>query len=167
MIWMCILDYVRKEFNDALKRRCYERSCKLKLDGLSNCVVLDGERLRRDKRLRSYVNKKICDCIIFAEGDDIGNVIGIIELKSKVVHCGDVVKKFVNGTELVSKILKGAGVSIARFQLYHIVLAKSWNGSEFRMMGFKGKIMFEGRKYHVIPKSCGESFLNVIENFKA
>ena len=57
---MSIVDLIKNNFANAIVRRCSERNCKLGLNGLSNYIILKGERVCQ--------NRKICDCIIFAEG---------------------------------------------------------------------------------------------------
>lgn len=54
---MSVVSCIKKNFADAVVTRCSERNCTLRLSGLSDYVVLKGERV--------FKSLKVCDCIIF------------------------------------------------------------------------------------------------------
>ena len=66
---MPLLDRIKSNFAEEMVTHCSERSCKLKLVGLGNYVVLKGEKMRGDC--------KICDGLIFTENAD--GPIGLVE----------------------------------------------------------------------------------------
>ena len=63
------IERIKSNFAEEMVTHCSERSCKLKLVGLSDYVVLKGEKMRGDC--------KICDCLIFTENAD--GLIGLVE----------------------------------------------------------------------------------------
>ena len=146
---MSIIDCIKRKFTHAIIPCCSERNCKLGLDGLSNYVILKGEKICQ--------GRKICDCIIFT-----GNVIiGVAELKSKTVHWSEIEKKLTNGSEFALQILNKAGGRGIRFEFYHLVLCKSWRPPEYKVITSR-KIIVRGKKYNILPKRCGVSFRKVI-----
>jgi len=127
--------------------------CMLRLNGLSNYAVLNGERICK--------NRRICDCIIFTEG----NIIGIAELKSKTTHSSEIEEKLTNGSKIALNILEECSGNDIKFEFYHLVLAKRWHSSEYRIITSR-KIIVRGKRYNIIPKRCGVSFSVVISGFK-
>jgi len=145
---MSIINCIEHNFKNAIIPKCSEHGCSLKLDDLSNYVVLKGENVCK--------SQPICDCIIFLENT---NIIGIIELKSKTAHSSEIEAKLTNGSKIALEILKMCNDIKCKF--YHIVLAKRWRSSEYRVITQK-KIKIEGKKYNIIPKRCGTYFSAVI-----
>lgn len=152
---MLVIDCVKSKFTNAIITRCSEMGCRLKLDGLSNYVILKGERICQDRR--------ICDCIIFIRDDSI--IIGIVELKSKTAHSSEIEEKLTNGSLIALKILERCCDNSVKFEFYHLVLSKSWYSSEY-MVIISRKIRVRGKKYEIIPKRCGVSFSKVISCLK-
>jgi len=150
---MSVIDCIKNNFTNAIIPRCSERSCRLKLNSLSNYVVLKGERICQDRR--------ICDCIIFTR--EI--IIGIVELKSKTAHSSEIEEKLTNGSEIALNILESCSNNGIKFEFYHLVLAKKWHSSEYKVITSR-KIVVRGKRYHVIPKRCGISFSAIIFDFK-
>ena len=138
----------------AVIARCSERDCKLKLDGLSNYVVLKGEKICRDH--------KICDCIIYIKKDHI--IICMVELKSKTVDSSEVEEKLTNGSVIALDIL-GRYDECMKVKFYHLVLSKRWRTSEYRVLTSR-KIIVRGKKYDIIPKRCGVSLSEVVSDLK-
>jgi len=150
---MPVINYIKSNFADAVIPRCSEMGCKLRLNGLSNYVVLKGESLCKDRR--------ICDCIIFTGGI----IIGIAELKSKTAHSSEIEEKLTNGLEIALNILEECRDNDIKFEFYHLVLAKKWHSSEYKVLTRK-KIVVKGKRYDIIPKRCEISFSEVISIFK-
>ena len=150
---MQVIDCIKDNFTNAIIPRCSEMGCMLKLNGLSNHVVLKGEIICQDRR--------ICDCIIFTEGI----IIGIVELKSRTAHSSEIEEKLTNGSEIALNILDKCSNNDMKFEFYHLVLAKKWHSSEYKVITNR-KIVVRGKRYHVIPKRCGISFSAIISDFK-
>lgn len=148
---MGVLDRIRKTRSHAMVRRCAQRNCRLVLDGLGNHVVLKGEFICKDR--------KICDCIIFVQNRHV--IIAIAELKSRVAHSVEILEKLRNGSEIALDILEHCSQAHVEFEFYHIVLAKSWSTSEYRVITNR-KIRVRGKKYSIIPKRCGCSLSDLI-----
>ena len=60
---MLDIERIKSDCAHALRRRCSESGCTLRLGGLSSRVVLKGEEL--------YQDRKMCDCIIFIVDDSV------------------------------------------------------------------------------------------------
>jgi len=138
-----------------LRERCSEKGCELRLHGLGDLVILNGDGLCQDR--------KMCDCIIFSESDDL--IVGIVELKGRTVHASEVIDKLTNASEIAAGILESASRGRLSFQVYHLVLAKRWSTSEYEVLRHR-RITVRGRRYHVIPKRCGISFSEVIASLQ-
>jgi hypothetical protein len=134
---------------------CSERSCKLKLVGLGNYVVLKGEKMRGDC--------KICDCLIFTENAD--GLIGLVELKSKNANATEIEEKLTNGLEIASRLLEKCGIKYVNVDFYLIVLSKNWRSSEYQVIKSR-KVQFRGKRYDIIPRKCGLSFLDLISRLR-
>jgi len=117
------------------------------------CMILKGEKLCQ--------NQKICDCIIF---DEDHQVIGIIKLKSKTTYPTEILEKLINGSKIASKLLEECNARNIVFKFYYVVLCKKWNISEYRIIS-SNKVDFEGKRYNIITKKCGDSFLEILSNF--
>lgn len=152
---MSVIDCIKGNFTDAIVARCSERGCKLRLSGLGNHVVLKGERVCKDRR--------ICDCIIFTRDSYV--IIGIVELKSKTIHSGEIVEKLTNGSEIALDVLRECSDNCPTFDFYHIILCKSWHPSEYRVIVSR-KIIVRGKRYDIIPRRCGVSFSALISSLK-
>lgn len=123
----------------------------MKLNGLNNYIILKGEKV--------CAGRKICDFIIFARNDRV--IIGIVELKSKTIHANEIKQKLTNGSEIALDILeKNCGKQID-YEIYHLVLCKSWHPSEYKAITSR-KITLKGKKYFIIPKRCGSRFSEII-----
>jgi len=121
---MPVINRIKTDFSNAVVASCSERSCKLRLNGLSNRVVLKGERTCQDRR--------ICDCIIFIKDRCI--IIGIVELKSKTIHSSEIVEKLTNGSEIALNILEECSDKRMKFDFYHLVLCKRWHTSQYKVI---------------------------------
>ena len=152
-VFMSVIDCIKNNFTNAIVPRCFEMGCMLNLNGLSNHVVLKGETICQ--------NRRICDCIIFTEGI----IIGIVELKSRTAHSSEIEEKLTNGSEIALNILDKCSNNDMKFEFYHLVLAKKWHSSEYKVITSR-KIVVRGKRYHVIPKRCGISFSAIISDFK-
>jgi len=151
-----MLEVIKGNLTHAVVERCAEQHCELRLDGLSNYVVLKGEQVCPDRRM--------CDCIIFVATES-GVTIGIVELKSKTAHASEVIEKLTNASESALEILDGCGVRTAKPEFWHLVLSKRWDASEYRVITNR-KIIVGGKKYPVIPKRCGTCFSAVIHSHR-
>ena len=132
---MPVIDCIKGNFTNAIIARCSDMGCRLRLNGLSNHVVLKGERICKDRR--------ICDCIIFTRDNCI--IIGIAELKSKTAHSSEIVEKLTNGSEIALDILEECSDNRMEFEFYHLVLCKRWRPSEYKVIINK-KIIIRGKK---------------------
>jgi len=99
------------------------------------------------------------DCIVFAYAQF--TIIGIVELKSKTAHVNKIAEKLTNGSRVALSIWRERSGNQHRVELYHIILSKSWRVSEYRMMTSK-TLKLRGKKYPIIPKSCGTSLAKLI-----
>ena len=152
---MSVINCIESDFINAIIARCSEKGCSLRLNGLSNHVVLKGERICKDRR--------ICDCIIFTRDNCI--IIGVVELKSKTIHSTEIVEKLTNGSEIALGILEECSDNDMKFEFYHLVLSKRMPPSEFRVITSE-KIIVRGKRYDIVPKKCGISFSALISGFK-
>jgi hypothetical protein len=149
-----LINCIRSKFNDAAVPNCSERGCDLKLGNFNDSVVLKGERICRDR--------KMCDCIIFAEKGKI--IIGIVELKSKSADPDEIEEKLINGSNVSLEILKACHEQTI-FDFYPIVLSESWRRSEYRIIK-KINIRIMGRKCWIIPGKCGVSLSEIISGYQ-
>jgi len=150
-----LLERIRRRFRSVLRKRCSEKGCELRLHGLTDYVILNGDRLCQDR--------KMCDCIIFSESDDL--IVGIVELKSRTVHANEVIDKLTNASEIAVGILESANRRRLSLQMYHLVLAKRWSTSEYEVVRHR-RITVRGRRHYVIPKRCGISFPELIASLQ-
>lgn len=148
---MQILNRIKNNYNHAVVTRCSEKGCELKLDSLKNYVVLKGEVICQ--------GQKICDYIIFKINNSI--IIGIVELKSRTAHPGEIEEKLTNGSITALNILTKCNNSSTKYKLYFLVLCKRFNSSGFRALTNR-KITVGGKKYNLILKRCGVAFSDVI-----
>lgn len=116
------IDRIKSDFSHASRRRCSESGCTLRLDGLSDHVVLKGEEICQDR--------KVCDCIIFVVGSPV--VIGIVELKSRTVHSSEIVDKLTNGSEIALDVLEKCIGRQIKFEFYHLLLSQRLDPAERR-----------------------------------
>ncbi len=159
---MLDMDRIKTDFAHALRRRCSERGCTLRLGGLGNHIVLKGEELCPDRQSRRL---PMCDCIIFVADGSI--IIGIVELKSRTADPDQIEKKLTNSSRMALDILGKYLDSRIEPVLYHIVLCKRWHTAEYRAITNR-KIRVRGRseKYDIITDHCGSSFSTVISKYK-
>lgn len=152
---MLDIERIKSDFAHAFRSRCSESGCTLRLDGLSNRVVLKGEEL--------YQDRKMCDCIIFIVDDSV--IIGIVELKSKTVRTSEVADKLINSSEIALDILEKYADRHMKPIFRHILLHKGLNDSERRKIE-RSRINVRGRKYDIITKRCGTSLYMLISDYK-
>jgi len=145
------LESIRREFAYAVVRRCTEQGCTLKLAGLSDYVVLKGEKLHQDR--------KMPDCIIFEMNGKV--VVGIVELKSRTVHVNDVVEKLENGCRSALKILQVRLKRSTKPTLLLLVLCKAIHSSEFRLLTSR-RIKAGERRLMIQVKDCGFAFASLL-----
>ena len=132
--------------------RCEEQSCSLNLSGISNRIILKGEKTCRDK---------ISDCIIFLEKD--GLKLCIAELKSKRLHPRDIPEKLCNAARIAFEIFDSCNIEIPA--PFFLVLHKGANSSEYLILSNKS-VYLHGKNYPIQIKKCGSSLLDLIEQFK-
>ncbi len=149
---MSIVSCIKKRFAYAVIKKCSESNCQLKLNGLSNYIVLKGEKICNDR--------KICDCIIFKENHHI--IIAVIELKSKNIRASEIREKLTNGREKGLMVLEKCNDNDT-IDFFHIVLYKNIRVPEYRVIAAE-KIMINGKRHPVILKKCGESFSKLISD---
>ena len=149
---MPIIECVKIHYSHAVVRRCSEQGCELGVGDLENHVILKGEKLSEGR-------VEICDCIIFLVSDYV--TVGIVELKSGAAHAREIKKKLENGSKIAVQILKKCKAINTRLEFFHIALCRGWRSSE-RLIIRKSKIELKGKKYPIIPKSCGTSFSDII-----
>ena len=154
-LFISFINCIKNNFSNAIRVSCRERRCKLSLNGLSNHVVLKGEKICTDR--------KICDCIVFAIDNCV--IIGIVELKSKDIHASEIVKKLTNGSEIALNILERCKSNYMKFEFYHLVLWKSCDPTEYEVITSR-RIIIRGKKHKIIPKRCGSSFSEIISKLK-
>lgn len=150
---MTTIDCIKSNFTNTIVARCSEKGCKLRLNGLSDYIVLKGERICQDR--------KICDCIIFVRNN---RIIGIVELKSRTAHPSEIKEKLINGSIIALDILEKCRDK-QNYEFYHLVLSKSWRPPEYRVI-ISRRIIVRGKRYDIIPKRCGVSFSAVISDLK-
>jgi len=145
---------IRNRLASAVSRSCSEKSCECRLDGLTNFVVVKGEKVGQ--------GLKICDCIIFVGGNPV--IVGLVELKGKVAHASEIQEKLSNGTIRALEILEACSAKTPNFRLLHVVLCKRWHPSEYRIVTRK-RVEARGSTYSILPKGCGTSFRAIMSDF--
>lgn len=159
---MLDMDRIKSDFAHALRRRCSERGCTLRLGGLGNHIVLKGEELCSDRQSRRL---PMCDCIIFVADGSI--IIGIVELKSRTADPGQIEKKLTNSSRIALDILQNYIDTRIEPEFYHIVLCKKWRTAEHTAIrNRKIKVRGKSRKYDIITDHCGVSLSTVISKYK-
>jgi hypothetical protein len=148
-----LISCVRDRFSSAVVQECSERGCSLDLAGLSNIVVLKGERIHSDR--------KMCDCVIFAEKGRRA-IICVVELKSRFADAEEVVEKLGNGLKASLEIL-GECCKAPNPSLYPIVLAKGWRGPEHRILRSR-RVELMGKRHRIILGRCGASLSRIISD---
>ncbi|MDI6864382.1 MAG: hypothetical protein QMC88_01840 [Thermodesulfovibrio yellowstonii] len=143
---------MENKFNNPLVKCCEDMGCELRINNLSNYVILKGEKICKDR--------KMCDCIIFI-GENNTIIIGIVELKNKTIHANDIIKKLTHGSEIALDILKKCSNNHMKFYFCHIVLGKRWDSSEHKVITNK-KIIIRGKKYNILTMKCGVSISKAI-----
>ena len=159
---MLDMDRIKSDYTHALRRRCSERGCTLRLGGLGNHIVLKGEELYSDRQKRRL---PMCDCIIFVADGSI--IIGIVELKSRTADPDQIEKKLTNSSRIALDILGKYLDSLIEPEFYHIVLCKKWRTAEHTAIrNRKIKVRGKSRKYDIITDHCGVSLSTVISKYK-
>ncbi len=146
------LNCVRHRFGHAVRKRCAESGCELKLDGLGNHIVLKGELLFRDR--------KMPDCMVFKTNGRV--IIGVVELKSGTVHASEIVRKLTNGTRAALRILKECFDSRTSYTFYHVVLSQRIQRSSEYVKITRGKVKIGKKHYDILPKRCGTQFATLL-----
>ena len=154
-----VIGGIKRDFAQAVTKRCSEKGCTLKLDGLGNYVVLKGEKARSD-----HQDYKICDCIVFVLDDVIA--IGIVELKGKSVRSTEIAEKLTHGSEIALEALRRCAGDRVNRKFYHLLLHRGLDPSEHRKIG-KERITIGGKKHEIIIKRCGTSLSAVISGRRA
>ncbi|MCX5637423.1 MAG: hypothetical protein NTX52_06990 [Planctomycetota bacterium] len=127
----------------------------MRLNHLANRVVLRGESICGDR--------KICDYLVFVADGNI--VIGVVELKGKTVHASEAIEKLANGTEIALQMFDQCTNNRPKFQIYPLVLAKSWDTSQYEVLTSR-TFTVRGVKCRILPKRCGVSFSEVISSLR-
>ena len=154
---MSITEHAKHKFKYAEIGKCQDHRCLLRLDGLSNYVRLKGERLSEDE--------KICDCIIFIHKENI--ILVIAELKGKNPKAGEIVEKLEACLTQALKILESCpirGVGGGNIDFYPVLLAESYRQPEYKLIASR-RITFNGKRYNIIIKKCGEYLNKIIDEF--
>lgn len=151
---MLDIDRIKSDLAHALRRRCSESGCTLRLDGLRNRVVLKGEGICQDR--------KMCDCIVFVPNGSV--IIGIVELKGKTVHTSEVADKLTNSAEIALDIFEKYVDRRMKPRFRHLLLHRGLDGSERRKIE-RRRIKVGGKGYDIITKRCGVRFRDVISQF--
>ena len=134
-------------------KRCSEGKCNIKLDNISENIILKGEKLCNDKKIND------CMVIVFEE-----NMICLVELKSRIAHVNNVFEKLHNGTLVILDLLKEAKVNIKDYDFIHIVLHKRIHSIDSKIIKSK-KIKIFKNSYDVISKSCGISLKLILDSY--
>lgn len=159
---MLDIDRIKRDLAHALRQRCSERGCTLRLQGLRNHVVLKGEEILQDRQDRKL---PMCDCIIFVTDGSV--TIGVVELKSKTADPSQIESKLTNSSRAALDIVEKYTDSRTEIRLYHLVLCKRWRPIEHRAIASKRiKVRGKREEYSIITKRCGVSFSAVISEFK-
>lgn len=146
------LKCVHRKYGHAVRERCAEHGCELRLNGLGNHIVLKGESLHTDRRMP--------DCIVFKTNGRV--IIGIVELKSGTVHANEIVKKLTNGTRAALRILEECFDSRTSYTFYHVVLSRRIDRSSEYVKITQGKVRIGKRHYGILPKRCGTQFADLL-----
>jgi len=146
-----LVQSIKVGFPHAVRARCKERGCELRLRGLKSHVVLRGETLCPDRRMP--------DCIVFVQGTPA--VIAVAELKSRTIDADEIAEKLRNGSEAALRIFEARSQSRGAPSLYHLVLCKGCPTSERKAIRDR-RLLIGGRKYDIIVKRCGVSLSTAV-----
>ena len=139
--------FPNNKFGKAVVNDCCERRCKLGMAGISNYVILKGEK--------AMPGQKTCDCIVIH--DTSPPRIVFVELKSGGVKSMQVIEKFSNALEFFShNVIKDRAYSITMLLLVKRRLPKAFY-TVIRNHGFKLK----GKKHYIITLPCGKKLADV------
>ncbi len=139
-----IRKHVAEELAHAVRKRCRESGCELRLDDIPSYILLKGEEIADDR--------KMCDGVIFLERDGLNVVLA--ELKSKTTHASNIVEKLRNGAVAARGILTDSEVVPSTVDSRFVVLAKRWSRSELKVLTSR-RIAIGGRKRPILTKRCG------------
>ena len=138
---------VNDKFGKAVINGCCERRCKLGLVGISNYIILKGEK--------AMPGQKTCDCVVI-HGTSPPRIV-FVELKSGGVKSKQVIDKFSNALEFFShNVIKDRAYDISMLLLVKRRLPKTFY-TVIREHGFKLK----GKKYYIITLPCGKELADV------
>jgi len=150
---MSVIDHIKSKCCDAVVSHCSEKGCTLKLTGLSNFVILKGEKLSK--------NRKICDHVIFIGNDR--TIIVIVEFKSRNARPSEIEKKFTNCSTAALDILEKC--DSPQYEFYHIVIVRNWRPHEYRKI-VNMSLAIRGKRYPIIPLAKEVSLSDVLSRFQ-
>jgi hypothetical protein len=132
--------------------KCCENDCKFIINSDIKPIILKGEKI--------FKQKKICDYIIFIDGDIIKFCLA--ELKSKTSHPSDIEAQLQNGADVIQNILNIINITCLPQNFYPLVLHKGMNNNAWRLL-VKIKINVAGRKVPIDIQRCGAKLKSVLE----
>ena len=145
-----IVAYLSNVFKNAIIDRCCERNCRLGLAGLSNCVVLKGEKIAKDR--------KMCDCIVIHSVSPPRII--LVELKSGGVRAEHVIEKFENALQFLSQ----AEHNLHGNQVYNVnmlLLIKRRLPRTFYTRLRAQKFNMKGKKHSIMTLRCGAGLVDL------
>jgi len=152
---LSILEWLHDETNGistAIAQSCKEHRCSLKVDGISNCVIVKPESLGDD-------GSKMCDCIAFWQRQEL--VVAVVELKSKAGDARDIVKQLQNGCNRASEWVRSSGEKVDAFNWLPAILAKGWRSLERKVLR-NCRVRIGKARLPIMAKRCGTHISQIV-----
>lgn len=157
---MGFFECIKTQFNH-VDAECREpgQGYKVKTGSVGSCLIVKGDKI--------LAEDKSCDCIIFIEA---GNclLIAIVELKGKPSSVGDIVEKFRNTSQLVTRMLNKCTPTRLPVEIFPILYHTGIGSRQKRELRKDGnRIRFSKERHRIIMKEYKVTLKQVISNFKA
>ena len=141
---------VRDALSEAVMSGCCERKCKLGLVGISNFVVLKGEKVVK--------KQNNCDYIIIQ--NTTPPQIVLVELKSGGVKHDQVIKKFSNTLQWISEF-NSVRFNNQEYRVTMLLLVKRRLSKTLRTIIRSHGFKLKGKRHFIITSHCGLELADV------
>jgi hypothetical protein len=159
------IELLKAKYRNAIdEKRCSEKNCKLRLDGLdsSNYVIFKGEEMRDIfENVVCFCNHDICDCIIFVNFS-LHIKIVLVELKSGGGFSLSSIRRKLENCTGIAKHILDEDLEVMEYEFFHIALAGNWGRKAKLLKSPEYKISFRNIKYTILPVSCGYSLSKLL-----
>jgi len=149
-----VVNWIWNSQSHLTREGCHEKEskCRLVIDVDHNHVVLNGNKLTRDRY-------PVCDCLIFVEGPQLN--VTVAECKKRMRDAGRALKQLSNGWLEARKILAECATRPSRLKCYAVILTNNWNRTADQKKAQKATIQMEGKR-QVRLGNCGASLSSLV-----